>query len=340
MSATVRSVVLTEYGDLEKIKVMDWPINLNLRTKELEVKVSICGVNFADVYTRLGFLPHLETPRVLGLECVGTVVNVGLEVEKFKKGQRVLCYRWTGGLYQERVVVHEKYCYVVPDDLTDTELVCLPSQYLTAYLSLFDFGNLRPNQSVLIHSCVGGVGCAAVQLCQTVKNVTIHGTTSEAKFEIAKSKGVHHVFHVNDLNKQNHRYDIIIDPIGGAFSVINQSLLRPLGRSVLIGANSTIGSKEPPPKNTVEELDLVMNNKAVCGLHVGLLCENAPQRLNDIMEDLFKMCRDKEIEPVIHDTYSFDEIHTAQKELLERRNVGKVLLKPYLVEKLQQLPCI
>jgi NADPH:quinone reductase and related Zn-dependent oxidoreductases len=53
------------------------------------------------------------------------------------------------------VVVHEKYCYVVPDDLTDTELVCLPSQYLTAYLSLFDFGNLRPNQSVLIHSCVG-----------------------------------------------------------------------------------------------------------------------------------------------------------------------------------------
>jgi NADPH:quinone reductase and related Zn-dependent oxidoreductases len=68
-----------------------------------------------------------------------------------------------------------------------------------------------------------------------VKNVTIHGTTSEAKFEIAKSKGVHHVFHVNDLNKQNHRYDIIIDPIGGAFSVINQSLLRPLGRSVLIG---------------------------------------------------------------------------------------------------------
>ncbi|XP_026677838.1 uncharacterized protein LOC103507234, partial [Diaphorina citri] len=98
----------------------------------------------------------------------------------------------------------------------------------------------------------------------------------------------------------------------------------------ITGANSTIGSKEPPPKNTVEELDLVMNNKAVCGLHVGLLCENAPQRLNDIMEDLFKMCRDKEIEPIIHDVYSFDEIHTAQKELLERRNVGKVLVKPYL----------
>lgn len=60
----------------------------------------------------------------------------------------------------------------------------------------------------------------------------------------------------------------------------------------------------------MEELDLVMNNKAVCGLHVGLLCENAPQRLNDIMEDLFKMCRDKEIEPVIHDVYSFDEVMT------------------------------
>lgn len=72
-----------------QFQVMDWPINLNLRTKELEVKVSICGVNFADVYTRLGFLPHLETPRVLGLECVGTVVNVGLEVEQFKVSENM-----------------------------------------------------------------------------------------------------------------------------------------------------------------------------------------------------------------------------------------------------------
>uniref|UniRef100_A0A8D8Z3P1 Synaptic vesicle membrane protein VAT-1 homolog n=1 Tax=Cacopsylla melanoneura TaxID=428564 RepID=A0A8D8Z3P1_9HEMI len=253
MSDKVKSIILTEFGGLDKIKVMDWPINsTNLRTKELEVKVSICGVNFADVYTRLGFLPHLETPRVLGLECVGTVVNVGMEVDQFKIGQRVLCYRWTGGLYRERVIVEEKYCFTVPDSLSDEQLVCLPSQYLTAYFALFDFGNLRPNQTVLMHSCVG--------------------------------------------------------------------------------ATSMIGSKDPPSSstgNSVEYLDLVMNNRSISGLHVGLICENAPLRVKACMEHLFTLCMEEKIAPIVHATFTFDQIQNAQEELLERRNIGKILLRPH-----------
>uniref|UniRef100_A0A8D8Z3M9 Synaptic vesicle membrane protein VAT-1 homolog n=1 Tax=Cacopsylla melanoneura TaxID=428564 RepID=A0A8D8Z3M9_9HEMI len=333
MSDKVKSIILTEFGGLDKIKVMDWPINsTNLRTKELEVKVSICGVNFADVYTRLGFLPHLETPRVLGLECVGTVVNVGMEVDQFKIGQRVLCYRWTGGLYRERVIVEEKYCFTVPDSLSDEQLVCLPSQYLTAYFALFDFGNLRPNQTVLMHSCVGGVGCAVTQLCKTVPNVTIHGTTSAHKLEVARLKGVHHVFTLADLNKQNHRYDIIIDPLGGPYSSINQSLLKHLGRSILIGATSMIGSKDPPSSstgNSVDYLDLVMNNRSISGLHVGLICENAPLRVKACMEHLFTLCMEEKIAPIVHATFTFDQIQNAQEELLERRNIGKILLRPH-----------
>lgn len=93
--------------------------------------------------------------------------------------------------------------------------------------------SLRISESLILPT--GGVGNAAIQLCKTVPNVTIHGTTSPHKFEIAKAKGVHHVFCVSDLNKQQHRYDIVIDPLGGPYSAINQSLLKHLGRSILIG---------------------------------------------------------------------------------------------------------
>ena len=31
--------------------------------------------------------------------------------------------------------------------------------YMTAYILLFDIGNLRPGQSVFVHSAAGGVVC-------------------------------------------------------------------------------------------------------------------------------------------------------------------------------------
>ena len=39
-------------------------------------------------------------------------------------------------------------------------------------------------------SVAGGVGCAATQLCRTVKDVTIFGTCSASKHEAVKKNGV------------------------------------------------------------------------------------------------------------------------------------------------------
>lgn len=69
-----------------------------------------------------------------------------------------------------------------------------------------------------------------------------------------------------------------------------------------------IESKEPPVRNSVEALDLVMHNRSVCGLHVGLVCENAPLRVKACMEELFTWCIEGRIEPVVHAVYTFDQV--------------------------------
>lgn len=48
------------------------------------IKVQLCGVNFSDIYTRQGFLRQLKTPRVLGVECYGTIEAIGNEVNNFQ----------------------------------------------------------------------------------------------------------------------------------------------------------------------------------------------------------------------------------------------------------------
>jgi synaptic vesicle membrane protein VAT-1 len=54
---------------------------------------------------------------------------------------------------------------------------------------------------------LGGVGIAAIQLCQTVKNVTVFGTASAAKHSIIKTMGCTHPIdyhtqdYVNEIRK-------------------------------------------------------------------------------------------------------------------------------------------
>jgi hypothetical protein len=99
----VRSVVLTGYGGYECLKVstvcviyvlqsgkelqtdcvggfflqvQPWPTPV-LGTGDVQVAVVVCGMNFADLYTRQGLLRVRQPPFVLGMECAGEVTAVG-----------------------------------------------------------------------------------------------------------------------------------------------------------------------------------------------------------------------------------------------------------------------
>ncbi|KAA8585386.1 hypothetical protein FQN60_004080, partial [Etheostoma spectabile] len=56
------------------------------------------------------------------------------------------------GLWQEVAVVPSTHTFLIPEGMSFEEAAALPVNYITAYMMLFDFGNLRPNQSVLIHA--------------------------------------------------------------------------------------------------------------------------------------------------------------------------------------------
>lgn len=60
-------------------------------------------------------------------------------------------------------------------------------------------------------------------------------------------------------------------------------------------------------KNLVPKT-MIENNITVSGLHLGLLFDTNPKKIQDIMEELFQMMKDKLIKPKIHTTLPFEEV--------------------------------
>ncbi|CAB1341698.1 unnamed protein product [Coregonus sp. 'balchen'] len=152
---TYRSLVLSGYGGYDKVKLQVKKGKPAVKAGEVMVRVKACGLNFADLLARQGLYDRLPSPPVTpGMECSGEIEAVGEEVTDRKVGDKVLVLNRCG-LWQEVAVVPATHTFLIPEGMTFEEAAALPVNYITAYMMLFDFGNLRPNQSILIHSAAG-----------------------------------------------------------------------------------------------------------------------------------------------------------------------------------------
>ncbi|XP_068605837.1 synaptic vesicle membrane protein VAT-1 homolog, partial [Brachionichthys hirsutus] len=249
---TYRALVLTGYGGYDKVKLQVKKGKPALKAGELLVRVKACGLNFADLMARQGLYDRLPSPPVTpGMECSGVVEAVGEEVTDRKVGDKVMVLN-RFGLWQEVAVAPASHTFLIPEGMSFEQAAAIPVNYITAFMMLFDFGNLRPNQSVLIHAAAGGVGIAATQLCKTVKDVTVFGTASASKHETISEGGVTHPIdyrtkdYVEEVRKISPKgLDVILDPLGGSDTHKAYNLLKPMGKLITYGAaNMLAGQKK------------------------------------------------------------------------------------------------
>ena len=89
----VQAVQVTAYGGVDGMELRDLPLP-EPGAGEVRVRVHCAGVNFTDVYTRLGHCRHSRTCTnqsafTLGREAAGEVDAVGPGVDGVQSGQRV-----------------------------------------------------------------------------------------------------------------------------------------------------------------------------------------------------------------------------------------------------------
>ena len=137
----------------------------------ISVDVRAAGVNFRDIMFGLGILPEEAVEAgfagaTVGMEAAGIVRAVGPGVHRFKPGDRVVCV--APSCFGSTVTTLENAAARIPDDQDFRAAATLPIVALTAYYSLASLARLEPEDTVLIHGAVGGVGLAAIQYAQHV----------------------------------------------------------------------------------------------------------------------------------------------------------------------------
>ena len=150
-----------------------------LEAGQVRIQIEATGVNFRDVLNVLGMV---ETPW-LGLELAGIVSEVADDVTTLAVGDRVLGL--ADSTFASTTTADARYLVRIPDGMRFQDAATIPLVFLTAYYALFDLGDLKADEKVLIHAAAGGVGMAAVQLA-IWKGAEIYATASEPKWEIAE----------------------------------------------------------------------------------------------------------------------------------------------------------
>ena len=194
-----------------------------VNNNEVLVKVAAIGVNRADCMQRQGKYPAPEGDSpILGLECAGTVCELGSEVDPKWLGKRIftLC---AGGAYSEYVAVDAQQLMILPDHISMAQGAAISEVYLTAFGALFELGKLQSGQTALIHAGASGVGGAAIQMAKSAGAQVVITAGSDEKCEHAKRLGADHVINYKTTDfveyMKSHKLtaNAIVDPVSGSY---------------------------------------------------------------------------------------------------------------------------
>lgn len=158
----------------------------------------------------------LPMPHVLGHEFCGVVEEVGPEVQRVKKGDRVLVpfssgegtCEWCRGGHQNICDTlltpgvaywggYGRYSAVpyadvnlvpIPEKVGFVEAASMGCRYMTAFHGVVDQAQVRPGEWVAVHGC-GGVGLSAVQIATALGASVIAVDVDDRKLGIAREQG-------------------------------------------------------------------------------------------------------------------------------------------------------
>ncbi|MEM9131899.1 MAG: zinc-binding alcohol dehydrogenase family protein [Actinomycetota bacterium] len=168
---------------------------------DILVEIEAVSVNPVDTKVRASRQPIDGDPVVLGWDAVGTVVELGNEVTRFKVGDRV----WYAGAINrsgtnaEYHLVDARIVGRAPESIGAAAAAALPLTALTAHEMLFDrlqADNGTPGgaNAIVIVGGAGGVGSIAIQLARALTDLVVIATASRPEtMAWVAQLGAHHV---------------------------------------------------------------------------------------------------------------------------------------------------
>lgn len=338
----MKAVVLKEFKTplvLEEVENIGIP-----GRSEVLLKIEMTGVCYRDILTVDGYFPKTRLPIILGHEICGRVIEVGEEVNGFKKGDRVasltyipcgeciecrkkeenICRRrlWFGedidGSYAEYLKTSYRSLVKAPEDVS-SEAVAI-SSCVTGMLihALKTRGRLTEGERILITGATGGVGVHAIQIAKNygaeVIAVTGRGDYTDRIYKL----GADHVIVSRDGSYSNEVKKITNEVgVDTVLECVGLTIVESLKSVRWGGRIIQIGNIKPEP------IPLTLGHVILkeVSLHGSLSCTR-----EELVEAL-ELHRSRRVNPITM-VLPLEKVEEAHRMIRERRHFGRIMLKP------------
>lgn len=321
------AIAIREPGDPE---VLEWTEQADPRPGpgEVLVDVAAAGVNRADLSQRQGnYPPPKGASEILGLECSGTVAELGEGVADWRVGDEV-CALLAGGGYAERVVVPAAQLLPVPDGVDLVDAAGLAEVACTVWSNVVMEGGLTAGKLLLVHGGSGGIGTSAIQIGRAL-GARVAATAGAAESRaFCRELGADPVIGYRDEDfvevvKELGGADVILDNMGASYLDRNLSALAPDGHLAVIGMQGGRKAELDLGRMLVKRLRI-----SVLGLRGRPLDGPTGKAaiVADVREKLWPHVVAGRVRPIVQGRIPLPEASRAHSELEAGGVHGKILL--------------
>lgn len=322
----MKAVRVHQFGGLEALKVEDSPM-AEPGQGETRVKTEAIGVNFLDIYQRIGRYQG-KPPFTLGQEAAGTVDAVGPGVTDLKPGDRV-AYASVQGSYAEYAIVPAWRLVPIPEALDVQQAAAAMVQGMTAHYLAFSTYPLKAGETALVHAAGGGTGQMLVQVAKRCGARVIGTVSSEEKAMLAREAGTDEIILYTQVDfetevkrlTENAGVDVVYDSVGKDTFDKGLNCLRRRGYMVLYGASS--GPVPPVDPQILNAKGSLYLTRPYIGHYTADRAELL-ERANDV----FNWLAAGELKVHIDKTFPLTDVAEAHRYLEGRQSKGKILLIP------------
>jgi len=322
----MKAVRVHEFGGPEVLRYEELPTPAP-GPEDALVRLEAIGVNFVDVYQRLGWY-KAPLPFIAGSEGAGVVEAVGSGVRDLRVGDRV-AYAGVAGAYATHAVVPAARLVPLPAGVDTKQAAALMLQGMTAHYLSHTTYPLTPQDTALVHAAAGGVGLLLVQIAK-MRGARVIGTVStDAKAALAREAGADDViiYRGDAFESEVKRLtggrgvQVVYDSVGKTTFDQSLSCLAPLGYMVLYGQAS--GPVPPLDPQVLAQKGSLFLTRPTMGYYI-MTREALLRRAGDVLG----WAASGKLRVRIDRTLPLAQAAEAHRALASRATTGKLLLNP------------
>ena len=323
----MKAAIIHETGSEDVFRYEDVP-DPQIRPRQVLLRIESASVNRGDLFRRDGSYgggtPSL--PLIIGWDVAGTIIETGSEVSTRQVGQRVVATLPQGG-YAELAAVNEAGTVPVPDNISSDEAASIPIVFLTSWFALLKVANLKEGETALIQSAGSGVGMAGIQIAKHMGCTVITTAGSQEKLDKAQELGADHCINYAEADflaetmsiTDRAGVDVVLEAVGGEVLTKSIQALAMGGRAVTVGNTSRNPATIEPG---------LMLNRLLTLQGFSLAAQMGSGGVMQELQTILDLCAEGKLRTIVDRVFPLSQAAEAHRHLADRRNFGKVLLRP------------